>query len=307
MLRSPVALIAYNRPELTKKTFEVVRRARPDRLFLIADGPKPGDLVDAERCAAVRSVLEQVDWRCEAEWILADTNMGLQRRVVTGLNRVFDSADRCIILEDDCLAGDEFFGFCDTLLERFEHEPEIMTITGDNFEKRPRRRPASYFFSRYPQCWGWATWSRSWMNFDPKMQYWPEWRCSAEWESFFESSIERTYWERNFDATYNGQIDTWAYPFAAHQWRAGGLTATPNVNLVKNLGFGPDATHTKGEDASPSIGNLGEIVHPTHIVRDSAADRHTFRHHYLGGWLAFLRRPLARSLRRIAGRHPIER
>lgn len=282
---APVAFIAFNRPDLTRRTFEAICALRPARLFLIADGPREGHPSDASRCAEVRRILEGVDWPCEVHRDYAENNLGLKRRIVSGLDRVFAAVDRAIVLEDDCLPHPDFFRFCEELLARYEHDERVWVITGDNFQGGRRRGSASYYFSRYNHCWGWATWRRAWRYNDADIRFWPQWRDSDQWRRAIPDAVERRYWTAIFDRAAAGELNSWAYPWTASVWRHGGLSATPNVNLVSNLGFGPEGTHTSGAGSGANLAAhpLGTIVHPTEVKADTRADRHAFDRHF-GGW-----------------------
>jgi len=204
-------------------------------------------------------------------------------------------------LEDDCLPGEDFFIFCESLLTRYKCDERVWAITGDNFQSGKRRGFGSYYFSRYNHAWGWATWRRAWSKFDPRLSFWPRWRRSSEWKKEVGDRVERRYWENIFDRVYNREMESaWDYPWTATVWFYGGLTATPNVNLVSNIGFGPDATHTARAD-SPLAGMetsaLGEVTHPACVVQDQAADRYVFDHTFGGKSLRF-----PGSLLRLPGR-----
>lgn len=292
---TPIAYIAFNRPRSTSESFAVIRRQRPADLFLIADGPREDVEEDAGRCAQVREILEQVDWDCSVRRIYAESNLGLKKRIGTGLDQVFSEVDRAIVIEDDCVPADDFFSFCDTLLERYRDDERVGAITGDNFQDGIQRGDASYYFSKYMHCWGWATWARSWQLYDGDLSFWLTYKGSPDWQQLHPDPVERRYWERILDRTYEGEISTWDYPFQASVWLAGKLIVTPNVNLVQNIGFGPEATHTTGERPSspvPQRGSLGRLSHPTTVVADPEADRYTFEHHCGGRLLRWPRRPL---------------
>jgi len=303
MNRTSVACIVFNRPQCTAKTFAVLREQRPSKLFIIADGPRAGHPTDPERCAEVREIVSHVDWPCEVNRNYADANLGLKRRVSSGLNWVFDQAERAIVLEDDCVAHPDFFRFCDVLLDRYADDKRIAVITGNNFQEGRKRGEAAYYFSKYNHCWGWASWRRAWRLYDGDLSFWPDWRNSVDWIRKIPDRVERGYWRRVFDRVRAGEIDSWAYPWTASVWRHGGLTATPNVNLVSNIGFGPDSTHTASSD-SPLAGmatqELGELTHPKVIEADTAADRYVFDYTFGGRSLRFPR-SLLRVPRRIAG------
>jgi hypothetical protein len=290
MTQTPIAYIVFNRPQHTERTFAVLREQRPSQLFVIADGPRLGHPEDGERCAAVRAIVEQVDWPCEVQRNYAESNLGLKRRVSSGLDWVFEQVERAIVLEDDCVAHPDFFLFCDALLEHYSEDERVAVVTGNNFQNGRRRGHASYYFSKYNHCWGWATWRRAWRQYQGDLAFWPEWRISDAWMRQTPDKVERRYWERIFERVRAGQIDSWAYPWTGSVWYHGGLTATPNVNLVSNIGFGPDSTHTASADsplASMATHALGEVIHPKAITQDYDADRYVFDHTFGGKELRF--------------------
>lgn len=276
---TPIVLIIYRRPDTTRRVFEAIRRVKPSRLFIVADGPS--DEVDRERCEATRSIVEKIDWECDVYRNYADMNMGCRKRVSSGLDWVFSKAQRAIILEDDCVPDPSFFYFCEELLDRYEENTHIMTISGNNYQPSPRTK-YSYYFSRYMHCWGWATWKRAWEKFDISMSTWPTVRDEAWLSEIFGSSSARLYWRRIFDRVHAGEIDSWAYIWQYNIWMCGGLNILPEKNIVQNIGFGEQATHTKGEakleNAAKTIDR--PLQHPPVIIRHRSADQYTQNHHY---------------------------
>jgi hypothetical protein len=208
------------------------------------------------------------------------TNLGCKRRVSSGLDWVFSKVEEAIILEDDCLPSLSFFSFCQVLLDRYRHDKRIFLVSGDNFQFGRRRTDFSYYFSRYPHIWGWASWRRAWENFDASMSSWPTFSADGHLASIIEDPVEQRYWATIFEQCYREEIDSWAFPWTYACWRQGALTILPEVNLVSNIGFGQNATHTG--DSTSSIANLptGElwtIRHPKNVVRLPDADSFTFK------------------------------
>lgn len=285
MLNTPIAFIVFNRPRYTKQTFTSIRNARPKELFIIADGPRSSHPNDENLCAEVKKIVDNVDWPCTVHQNYSKINLGLKGRVSSGLDWVFEHVDRAIILEDDCLAHSDFYGFCEDLLTRYEKDERIWVITGDNHQKGHRRGDASYFFSKYSDCWGWATWKRAWEHYQSDISFWPQWKLSKDWKSKTTDGVENRYWTDIFDRVYSNQISSsWFYPWFASVWFHGGITAVSNVNLVSNIGIGPDATHTiseKEQEGLP-IASLGEIIHPNKIEINVDADRCSFNHRFGG-------------------------
>ena len=290
MSKTPVAYIVFNRPQHTEKTFAALRKQRPSQLFIIGDGPRAGYPMDIERCAAVREIVANVDWPCEVHRKYADSNLGLKTNVSSGLDWVFSQVEQAIVLEDDCVAHPDFFRFCDELLERYVDDERVSVITGNNFQNGQQRGEASYYFSKYNHCWGWATWRRAWQHYQGDLPFWPEWSQSADWLKKTPDIVERRYWTRIFQRVRAGEIDSWAYPWTCCNWYRGCFSVAPNVNLVSNIGFDADGTHTKSKNhpaAGLSINALDSIVHPAQVVIDRNADRYDFDNHFFGKHLRF--------------------
>lgn len=211
--------------------------------------------------------------------------MGCKISVSRAITWFFENEDKGIILEDDCLPHLDFFNFCNSLLNKFEYNEKISVITGNNFQDGHIRGEGSYYFSRYCHIWGWASWRRAWKLYDLDLTFWPEWKKSQEWKNRFSNIKERKYWEEIFNRTYAKKIDTWDYQLLASLWFNDGLTVTPNVNLVSNIGFGPDSTHTASADnplAGIATSSIGELTHPGAVTQDIIADRFVFNHTFDG-------------------------
>jgi len=292
-LSTPVVFIFFNRPDTTRRTFAAIRRARPRKLYLIQDGPRhdvPGEQALVE---VTRNVAEEVDWECKVVRIYSETNLGLRKRVASGLDRVFSAEERAIILEDDCLANPSFFAFTDELLERFADDERIGTISGNNFLRGNFVTTDSYFFSPDVRIWGWGTWRRVWQDFSENgLDY--AWSHSAASEvlSGFPSPTRRKNLLRM--AEQSTTLDSWALPFVLHEQRRGHLSIVPEVNLVKNIGFGGRSTHTRFEsftDEIPTRRLEFPLRHPEGVaVNEEAAQLEHKLHRRM--WLRFpLRHP----------------
>ena len=283
-LKTPVVYLAYNRPRHVKKTFPAIREAKPKVLFLIADGPKPDCATDFENCSEVRKILENIDWPCKVFRNYADSNMGLKKRVGSGISWVFNHVNKAIILEDDCLPHPDFFKFCSGLLKRYESDERVWTITGDNFQDGKIYGEGSYYFSKYPHCWGWATWARAWKNYQEDIPFWPQWSLSENWKTCHSGIREENFWRKIFQKVYEGKINSWAFPWQATVWYHGGFTVTPNVNLVSNIGFGTDGSNCLDSsvfNANRQVHELPSIRHPYVIEVNRKADRFVFNHTFL--------------------------
>jgi hypothetical protein len=275
-LRTAVAFFIFKRPATTLRVFDAIAQARPPRLFVIADGPRTAE--DIAQCNAARAIVEQIDWPCEVKTNYAEANMGLKRRFDSGLRWLFDQVEEAIILEDDCLPDPSFFRFCEELLERYRDDERIMHISGDNFLYGKSPRTVSYYFSRYPHIWGWATWRRAWRYYDTEMTAWIGAVDKNVFLRQFDDPRERLFWRETWDKVCTGVINTWDYQWTFACLSRAGLCINPSHNLVANIGFGAGATHTVGTAdhvENPVMSMEFPLIHPREFSRDLKADRIT--------------------------------
>lgn len=220
--------------------FQAIAQARPSKLYIVADGPRNSN--EVQDCQLTRKIVEQVDWDCTVYKDYSDKNLGVRNRIITGLDWVFRQEDRAIILEDDCLPHSSFFRYCEELLAFYEDNPRIMHISGDNFLFGAKASGESYYFSKYAHVWGWATWRRAWNLFH-------KWDCDNPPFNLdiFRSDSEKAFWLEIFQQIKSSRLDyTWDYQWSVLCMAYRSLCVMPNVNLISNIGFGEEATNTKG-------------------------------------------------------------
>ncbi|MGD1930005.1 MAG: glycosyltransferase family 2 protein [Leptolyngbyaceae cyanobacterium] len=257
---------------------------RPQKLYVVADGPREGITEEADNCLRTRQLIEKIDWDCHVSKNYSDSNLGCKKRVSSGLDWVFSEVESAIILEDDCLPDLSFFQFCQELLNHYRHDSRVMAISGDNFQFGKNQTPYSYYFSRYPHCWGWATWKRAWKHYDIEMKLWPEIREGRWLRKILSNSSEVRYRTRIFQQVFDNQIDSWAYAWGFANFIQNGLTILPKVNLVSNIGFAEDATHT--QNAQSKFANMKTeamcfpLQHPPFVARHTTADDYTWQTMY---------------------------
>jgi len=273
-----VLLIIFNRPESTNLVFERIRQAKPGQLFIAADGPRPDRVGEAELCAQTRSVVNRVDWDCEVHTLFREQNLGCKQAVRSALDWFFQHVEEGIILEDDCVPDPSFFPYCQELLEKYRDNPKILSISGFNFGYSPLNAPASYSFSRYMNMWGWATWRRSLKLIDYEVKDWNE----MDKVGFLHRGTRSLFfdfdwkwikdWRKTFDDLINCHVDTWDYYWFFAAFKHKMLTIFPHQNLVENIGFNQQATHTHNEDSHITRIQSGSIsfplVHPERIARN---------------------------------------
>jgi len=281
-VNTPVILLIFNRPELTRRVFAEIAKARPTTLVVVADGPRHDRPDDAERCAAARAVVEHVDWTCEVLKNYSDVNMGCGRRESSGLIWALRQVEEAIVLEDDTLPHPSFFRFCEELLKKYRTDERVMHVSGNNYQLGRTRGPYSYYFSRYQHVWGYATWWRAFQHYDFDMKLWPVLRRTPWLLDILGDKISADWWQAYFDLASKGDrtvYDSYDCQWMFSIWAQNGLCVTPNVNLVSNIGFGPDATHTRGDSPLRDLASVEmpfPLEHPPHMVRDREADGFAF-------------------------------
>ncbi len=282
-LKTPIAFIIFNRPDLTSIVFERIREIQPEKLFVIADGPRPSHPEDNSKCKATREIIDKgVDWACQVFRDYSKVNLGCKMRPASGLNWVFSQVSEAIVLEDDCLPSLFFFKFCEDLLIRYRSESRIMHISGDNFQGWRKRGKYSYYFSKYSHIWGWATWRRAWRLYDLQLKSWSDPESRKIIDSVFDTDEERKYWTKIFNDTHDNfeKSTAWSYSWLYTCWINQGLSVCPAINLVENIGIGSDSTHTnkEAERLRTPAKSLRNIKHPSTITRHIKADKYTFRY-----------------------------
>ncbi|MCS7029805.1 MAG: nucleotide-diphospho-sugar transferase, partial [Bacteroidia bacterium] len=166
-LTTAVLFLVFKRLDTTKKVFEVIRKAKPPRLYIAADGPRDWVEGEAEKVKMVREYLmNNIDWDCEVKTLFRDKNLGCGRAVSEAITWFFEHEEMGIILEDDTVPSLSFFWFCEELLKKYKDDKRIGMISGNNFQDGIKRGDGDYYFSIYNHIWGWATWRDRWEGYD---------------------------------------------------------------------------------------------------------------------------------------------
>ena len=314
----PLLYLVFNRPEHTRRSFEVIRAHRPKQLFVAADGPRADVPSDRARTEEVRRIASAVDWPCAFSALFRSENLGSRRGIPLAVEWFFKSVPFGIIIEDDCLATDDFFDFCRYALHRFERNRDVASISGTNFHAAYGQQftgTTSYYFSRYSHTWGWATWRDRWfslagINFtenpDEHLR-----TCFANAQ--LQSPISRWYWRRIFYGRVAKPVPNWDYRWLFSVWHSNKLSIIPQSNLVTNIGH--DAYGTNTRDPTSPFSHLPlhalsrPYLDPLEFVRDREADdqyetkivirkmvvEHAVKKHLLNVPMSFLKRNNYRS------------
>lgn len=299
---SAVALFIFNRPSTTEQVFNQIAEAEPPRLYVIADGPREDHPNDIQKCQSARKITDAVNWQCEVKRNYAKQNQGLKQRFVTGLEWLFDYESEAIILEDDCVPNLDFFKFCEVMLEEYRDDKRVWDISGSNHLESWKESHQDYHFSFNGGIWGWATWRRSWEQYDPEMDLWTDPEARARFRDVIADKSIITYLETIYGRTYDRDIETWDYPWGFSRQLNSGLSVVPARNLVSNVGFGENATNTTDTSSQMAAIPRDSLNFPLHIRDYVAVDREYDRAYFkmrTEPWerIPFLRRVTDKLLR----------
>lgn len=299
---TPILLIIFNRPECAKRALLAIKKMLPTKLYIAADGPRPDNASDLEKCIETRKVTDLINWPCEVKTFFRDENLGCGKGPSFAISWLFENEESGIILEDDCIPDPTFFLFCRDLLAKYQDDSQVMHISGTNHNPSfVRNEDYSYYFSKVGHSWGWASWRRAWNHFDYSMKNLDEILEKKYFNDLFPNYLVRKYFKRKFTQTFNNEIiGVWDYQWEFSRLINSGLSITPTKNLIRNIGFGEDATHTFSE-----VNTIADVVvekmefplkHPPFIIKDGVAENRYFSWLFTG----ILKRKLL-SIFRIKG------
>lgn len=276
-----VLLLVFNRLETTKKVFRQIQKLKPSKLYIASDGARKHIKNEDLKVNEIREyILNNIDWDCHIKTKFHDHNLGCKYSVSSSISWFFKHEPKGIILEDDCLPSANFFDFCQEMLETYKDDKRIWHITGSNFHNGLSFGDGSYYFSNFSYVWGWATWADRWQNYDVEMSKFQVLKKNGLLNQLFNKK-EFRFWLPIYEGTSKGEIDTWDYQWTFTVLINNGLSIIPNNNMISNIGFGNDATHTFNKKSkfssisfNPSSNNL---IHPSCIIRHMEADSKNFR------------------------------
>ena len=275
---TPVLFVVFNRPKPTQRVFEAIRKARPTQLYVAVDGPRAHIDSDQANCQQVKEIVTKVDWDCQVHTLFREENLGCKLAVSGAITWFFEQVEEGIILEDDCLPSPSFFPYCAAVLEHYRHDAHVTHVNGTNFNaQKTLDTPYSYHFVHYQQIWGWATWRDAWQRFDAKLSLLPKFNDPSFYQHLGINQKEFARLQTKWWRIYNGATPTiWGYQWQFINLLEGRLAAAPKKNLISNIGFEREATHTATSD--PLRSNLPTyeldlpVVHPPCVFVDSLLD-----------------------------------
>jgi hypothetical protein len=269
ILNTPVLFLIFNRLETTKQVFAVIRQVRPRHLYIASDGPRSDRADEKEKVQTVRDyVLKNIDWPCEVKTLFREENLGCGMSVSGAITWFFEQVEQGIILEDDCVPALSFFSYCTELLTKYKDKEKIYHISGHN-PLGVVDMEDSYYYARVQHCWGWASWRRAWTQYSFDIQDLAEFIEQKKLNNIFQRRCDCQYWLGIFYKMEKHLIDTWDYQWIYAILKNDGICINPAKNMISNIGFAGDGTHTTLVDSpfnNQKRYELAVINHPKEIV-----------------------------------------
>jgi len=276
----PVLLTIFNRPEKARAVMENLRQIKPKQLFIAADGPRRNVPQDIEKCRLARQVATSVDWVCDIKTRFLDDNMGCDPAVSSAIEWFFQNVEYGIILEDDCVVHPDFFTFCGELFVRYSDDLRIMQIASLS-PYAAREHPYDYHFSRTFRCsGGWGTWRRAWKHYTADFMQYSDDDAHAILKAYHPDYTKYLYLYRALLKFKKGSLyywQHWDFQWTMACFAQNGLSIVPENNLMLNIGFDDDSTHT--QKMNPVFENLQiqplrfPLRHPPFVFADSRPER----------------------------------
>ena len=295
MLHTPILLITFNRPDHTRRVLTEILKQEPQELYVCQDGARDGNENDRVKCQEVRDVISELtsNYKASHEHFTLHTlyqskNLGCGPGPQAGITWFFENVEQGIIMEDDCLPHPDFFGYCEELLNRFKDNPQVQFINSTLYHNRWKCE-GSYGFSHYMVTGAWAAWRSTWQGFDLDLHNLDAWsfrkqvlrltknRAEANWWYFKVKEIQKDKSKKSY----------WDYQMQIHLFRNNALTIHPAVNLISNIGFDSEGTHTTWNDGrgDKSVFPILPLVHPPKLEVDTEMDANCFAKRKSRGWL----------------------
>ena len=197
-MKSPILFLIFNRPDTTIKVFEAIKQARPTKLYIAADGPRPSKPNDTLMCSETREIVSQIDWECEVKTLFRKNNLGCGKAVSEAIKWFFENEEEGIIIEDDVLPHPDFFVYCDQMLEKYRHVDNVKFISGRNAILGNSIGNESYYFTAFNYVWGWAAWRRTWDIYDFTLELKTKQEFKKALDFYFEDKGIKRYWKTIF-------------------------------------------------------------------------------------------------------------
>ena len=241
--KAPVAIFFYNRKEKicnSIKSLIKLENTNSFKFYIFSDGPKnsnENDLINE-----IRSEVKNLTLNLNVEIIEREKNLGLSKSIIEGVNYVFKSYDKIIVLEDDLVIHRQFFSFLQESLEKYEDKKMVYQISGHSYFEN-NVVSESPFFLPLTNSWGWGTWKDRWEKFlEEKKAY--DKNILLKLNKYNFNLKGRYNFFKILKKSFDNKVDSWAILWYYYIFKNNGIVLYPPRSFVKNEGFDGSGTHT---------------------------------------------------------------
>lgn len=275
---APIILFVYNRFTHTLQVVKALlanEQASSSDLFIYSDAPKTEKIQgDVEK---IRSYLRNIRGFKSITIVERKTNWGLANNIIDGVTSVVNEYGKVIVLEDDLVVSPYFLKYMNEALDLYEKEEQVACIHG--YVYPVKRKLPETFFIKGADCWGWATWKRSWDLF-----------CSDGKALLNEIEKRNLKKEFDFNNSYpyfrmlkdqiEGKNNSWAVRWYASAFLQNKYTLYPGRSLIKQIGVDGSGTHCGVNEMFNVTLTDSPIELSDNAIQESAQGRDAFRFYF---------------------------
>lgn len=279
----PIIILAFNRLKEFQKLVESLQRNKESKyspLFIFIDGPRKD--YPNEKCVIdeIYNYAKTIRGFKEINIKRSQHNKGLPKSIISGVSEVIKKYGSVIVLEDDLYVSESFLRYMNDMLTYFKDDKRVFQVSGYS----PKLRHIKFFNSQIylngrAQSWSWGTWIDRWNTIDWDISDFEAIRTNKRLQKSFNSHGSDMY--GMLKGYMEGRIKSWYIRFCYAMHKQQKYCVCPIKSLVRNDGFGINATHCKNFNRYKiefETHHEGEFVIPTEIIPNKKLIKEAIRY-----------------------------
>lgn len=242
---APIAIIAFNRADALRSTIHSLEAnplAEQSDLYIYIDGPRMTKKGEFEKVQRVKSVAETVKGFKSVTINAFEYNKGLAKSITSAATEMLNKFGKVIVIEDDLYLSPSFLTYMNIMLEVYKDDARIMQVTGYSAKiRRYKRFHCDHYLTRRAHSWSWGTWKDRWDTIDWEVKDFDELAANKDKQRAFCEYGSDLY--GMLKGWKTGHNNSWFVRFAYSMHKQNRFSVAPIQSLVRNDGFGVDATH----------------------------------------------------------------